>query len=78
MGGRTGSRPTLRTEGRLAVVRPDGGARLDGWLRHTRPITFDERLSVCFAWSEHDRADLPGVIELGLGGFGNGGHPRRG
>jgi ribosomal protein L11 methyltransferase len=65
----------LRNERVLAVVRPDGGARLDGWMRHTRPITFGERLSVCFAWSEHDRADLPGVIELGLGGFGNGEHP---
>ena len=65
----------LRDEGVLAVIRPDGGARLDAWMRHTRPITFGERLSVCFAWSEHDRGDLPGVIELGLGGFGNGEHP---
>lgn len=64
----------LRAEGLLAVTRPDGGPRLDAWIRHTRPITFAERLSVCFAWSEHDRADLPGLIELGLGGFGNGEH----
>lgn len=65
----------LRDAGVPAVARPDGGARLDGWMRHTRPITFGERLSVCFAWSEHDRGDLSGVIELGLGGFGNGEHP---
>jgi ribosomal protein L11 methyltransferase len=65
----------LRTEGRLAVARPDGGARLEAWMRHTAPITFDERLSVCFAWSEHDRRDLPRVVELGLSGFGNGAHP---
>jgi ribosomal protein L11 methyltransferase len=65
----------LRSEGELAVARPDGGVRLDAWRRHTRPATFGERLSVCFAWSEHDRRGLPGLIELGLGGFGNGEHP---
>src|SRR3954463_14026973 len=55
---------TLRAEGTLAVTRPGGGARLDAWMRSTRPITFGARLSVCFAWSEHDRAGVPGVIEL--------------
>ena len=65
----------LRAEGEPAVTRPDGGARLEAWMRHTRPITFGERLSVCFAWSEHDRGDLPGLIELGAGGFGSGEHP---
>ena len=65
----------LRAEGESAVTRPDGGARLEAWMRHTRPITFGERLSVCFAWSEHDRGDLPGLIELGAGGFGSGQHP---
>jgi ribosomal protein L11 methyltransferase len=65
----------LRAEGQLAITRPDGGARLQGWMRHTRPITFGRRLSVCFAWSEHGRGDLPRVIELGPGGFGNGEHP---
>jgi len=65
----------LRAEGALAVTRPGGGARLEAWTRSTRPITFGARLSVCFAWSEHDRAGLPGVLELGLGGFGNGAHP---
>jgi ribosomal protein L11 methyltransferase len=44
-------------------------------MRHTEPITFGERLSVCFAWSEHDRGNLPGLIELGAGGFGSGQHP---
>jgi ribosomal protein L11 methyltransferase len=66
---------TLRAEGKLAVTRPDGGARLEAWMRHTRPITFGERLSVCFVWSEHDRGDLSRLIELGPGGFGNGEHP---
>jgi len=66
---------TLRAEGEVAVSRPAGGARLEAWMRHTRPITFGERLSVCFAWSEHDRAGLPNVIELGTGGFGSGEHP---
>jgi ribosomal protein L11 methylase PrmA len=66
---------TLRAEGELAVTRPDGGARLEGWMRHTRPITFGERLSVCFVWSEHDRGGLSSLIELGVGGFGSGQHP---
>ena len=65
----------LRAEGVTAVARPDRGAALQAWLRDTRPITFDERLSVCQAWSEHNRRDLPGLIELGPGGFGNGRHP---
>jgi ribosomal protein L11 methylase PrmA len=65
----------FRAEGKPAVTRPDGGARLGAWLRDTRPITFRDRLSVCFAWSEHDRADLRNVIELGTGGFGSGRHP---
>ena len=65
----------LRAEGRMAVTRPDDGARLDAWMRHTAPISFGDRLSVCFAWSEHDRGDTWGLVELGLGGFGNGAHP---
>jgi ribosomal protein L11 methyltransferase len=65
----------LRGEGRVAVARPVDGPRLEAWMRHTRPIAFSERLSVCFAWSEHDRGDLPGLIELGPGGFGSGEHP---
>ena len=65
----------LRAEGESAVTRPDSGARLEAWMHHTRPVTFGERLSVCFAWSEHDRGDLPGLIELGAGGFGSGQHP---
>jgi len=65
----------LRAEGHLAVTRPDSGPRVDAWMRHTEPIMFGDRLSVCFAWSEHDRRSLPGLIELGPGGFGNGEHP---
>jgi ribosomal protein L11 methylase PrmA len=65
----------LRAEGESAVTRPDGGARLEAWMRDTRPITFGERLSVCLVWSEHDRGDPSMLIELGAGGFGNGQHP---
>ena len=65
----------LRAEGVMAVTRPDRGAALEVWSQDTRPITFGERLSVCPAWSEHDRSDVPGLIELGPGGFGNGRHP---
>jgi ribosomal protein L11 methylase PrmA len=66
----------LRDEGRPAVLRPDGGAHLGTWVRHTRPITVGDRLTVCFAWSEHDRGDHPTVLELDPGrGFGTGGHP---
>ena len=57
---------SLRAEGAMAVTRPDGGAALRAWFRDTRPVTFGGRLSVCQAWSEHDRSDLPGLIELGL------------
>lgn len=66
---------SLRAEGEMAVTRPDGGAPLRAWVRDTRPITISDRLSVCRAWSEHDRGGLPGVIELGVGGFGGGRHP---
>jgi ribosomal protein L11 methyltransferase len=65
----------LRTEGEAAVARPDGGGRLDAWMRDTRPVTFGARLTVCLAWSEHDRGTASTVIELGPGGFGDGGHP---
>lgn len=65
----------LREAGLLSVVRPDGGARLEGWRSRTKPITFADRLSVCLAWSEHERANLPALIELGHGGFGAGDHP---
>jgi len=66
----------LRAEGQLAVMRPAAGARLEAWRRHTRPVTIAGRLSVCFAWSEHDRRDLAGVVELDPGGgFGTGEHP---
>jgi ribosomal protein L11 methyltransferase len=65
----------LRAEGRSAVTRPDGGPRVEAWMRHTRPISFGARLGVCFAWSEHDRGDHSTLIELGAGGFGSGRHP---
>ncbi|HEY4332134.1 MAG TPA: hypothetical protein VGM78_06180, partial [Ilumatobacteraceae bacterium] len=35
---------TLRDEGAFAVSRPDAGPRLEGWMRHTRPLTFGDRL----------------------------------
>jgi ribosomal protein L11 methyltransferase len=64
----------LRGQGLIALVRPDDGPRLDAWVEHTRPVTFGGRLEVRFAWSEHPRGDEPLVVELGLGGFGNGNH----
>ena len=71
----TGLVASLRADGLMAVTRPDRGAALQKWLQDTRPITFDGRLSVCRAWSEHDRQGLAGLIELGPGGFGDGRHP---
>jgi len=66
---------SLRAEGAMAVARPEPGPRLDSWFRDTRPIVFEDRLSVCPVWSEHERGGLPGLIELGPGGFGSGRHP---
>ena len=54
---------------------PTVASQLAAWRRDTEPITFGDRLAVCLAWSEHDRGALPPVVELGLGGFGNGQHP---
>ncbi|HUJ64715.1 MAG TPA: 50S ribosomal protein L11 methyltransferase [Acidimicrobiales bacterium] len=66
----------LRTEGWLAVLRPDGGVQLEAWRRHTAPIAIGGRLTVCYAWSEQDRHRLPNVLEFDPGGgFGTGGHP---
>jgi ribosomal protein L11 methyltransferase len=66
----------LRAEGRVAVLRPAGGPQLEAWTRHTRPIRIGPRLTVCLVWSEHDRRDLPDVVELHPGGgFGTGDHP---
>lgn len=65
----------IRSTGLVAVARPDGGVRLEAWMAHTQPRRFGDRLSICFAWTEHDRAGLPGLVELGFGGFGNGEHP---
>ena len=66
---------SLQAEGVMAVMRPDGGAAEQAWFRDTRPVVFGERLSVCAAWSEHDRSGLVGLVELGPGGFGSGHHP---
>ena len=66
---------SLRADGAMAVTRPDGGPSLRKWLHDTGPVTFDGRLTVCPVWSEHDRRRLPGLVELGPGGFGNGRHP---
>ena len=74
-GSEAGLVAALRAEGLTAVTRPDGGAALQKWLRDTAPVTVGDRISVCPAWSEHDRGGLPGLVELGLGGFGNGRHP---
>jgi ribosomal protein L11 methyltransferase len=66
----------LRAEGGLAVARPSGGARLEAWTRHTSPIVIGGRLTLCFAWSEHDRRGVPNVVEFDPGGgFGTGDHP---
>src|SRR5262245_36319178 len=65
----------LRAEGWAAVTRPHGGPRLEAWRRDTAPTTFDSRLTVCFAWSEHPRPEPPALVELGHGGWGSGQHP---
>ncbi len=64
----------LRAGGFMAVTRPDGGAGLKAWHRNTEPARFGDRLSICLAWSEHDRAGMSNLIELGPGGFGSGHH----
>lgn len=64
----------LRADGWMAVTRPAGGAALAAWTRDTRPVTVGGRVSLCLAWAEHDRAGLPGLVELGPGGFGSGHH----
>jgi ribosomal protein L11 methyltransferase len=66
----------LRAQGEVVVMRPDGGPRLEAWWRHTCPVTIDDRLSVSFVWSEHDRRGLSNVVEVDPdGGFGSGQHP---
>jgi ribosomal protein L11 methyltransferase len=66
----------LRAEGRIGVLRPAEGVQLEAWTRHTRPVAVGERITLCFAWSEHDRRGLPNVLEIDPdGGFGTGMHP---
>jgi ribosomal protein L11 methylase PrmA len=60
---------TLRADGIFAVTRPENGARLDAWMRHTVPLTFGTRLGVGFAFSEHDRPAVTRMIEIGPGGW---------
>jgi ribosomal protein L11 methyltransferase len=65
----------LRADGLLGVLRPAGGAQLEAWIRHTRPMAVGEKITLCFSWSEHDRRGLPNVLELDPGGgFGTGTH----
>ena len=64
----------LRDRGLMAVTRPASGAALVAWHRNTAPVQFGDRLSICLAWSEHDRINLTNLIELGPGGFGSGHH----
>ncbi|MEQ8839568.1 MAG: 50S ribosomal protein L11 methyltransferase [Acidimicrobiales bacterium] len=65
----------LRAEGWMAVTRPAEGPALAAWHSATRPVVIADRFGICLAWSEHDRAGLPAMIELGPGGFGSGHHP---
>lgn len=66
----------LRDTGWPAVTRPEGGGHLAAWQRHNRPVIIDDRLWVCFPWSEFDRDAAPEVVEIEPGlAFGSGGHP---
>ena len=65
----------LRDAGWAAVSRPESGPALERWRRDTDPITVGDAVTVMHACSEHPRDGLPGVVELGFGGFGNGRHP---
>jgi ribosomal protein L11 methyltransferase len=66
----------LRESGQLAVMRPTAEVQLEAWRRHTLPLTFGDRLTVCLAWSEHNRWNHSDPVELDPGGgFGSGGHP---
>jgi ribosomal protein L11 methylase PrmA len=66
----------FRDDAQPAVMRPSSGVQLEAWSRHTAPVVVGGRVTVCFVWSEHDRRDLPGVVELDPGrGFGTGQHP---
>ena len=58
------------------MLRPSSGPQLEAWVRHTQPVTFGDRLTVAYVWSEHDRTQLPNVLEIDpAGGFGSAQHP---
>jgi ribosomal protein L11 methyltransferase len=66
----------LRSRGLPATVRPSGGGHLAAWHANTRPVVVDDRLSVCFPWTELDRDDAGLRVEIDPGAaFGAGGHP---
>jgi ribosomal protein L11 methyltransferase len=67
---------SLRSLGWSAVVRPASGGHLTAWQHHTRPVVVEDRVWVCFPWSEFDRAAAPLVVEIDPGSaFGTGAHP---
>jgi hypothetical protein len=66
----------MRTRGWPSDVRPSGGGHLAAWLAHTRPVVVDDRLWVCFPWSERPRDGAEIVAEIDPGqAFGTGAHP---
>jgi ribosomal protein L11 methyltransferase len=66
----------LRASGWRAAARPDDGGHLSAWQRHTAPVVVAGRLSVCFPWSEFDRAASLPTVEIDPGAsFGTGAHP---
>jgi len=66
----------LRSRGWPAVVRPVGGGHLAAWHANTRPVVVDDRLWVCFPWTEVGRERAGLVVEIDPGrAFGAGGHP---
>jgi SAM-dependent methyltransferase len=66
----------LRSAGWPATVRPSAGGHLAAWRTCTRPVKVEDRLWVCFPWSEFDRDAAPAVVEIDPGrAFGTGDHP---
>ena len=45
----------VRAAGWPSDVRPTGGGHLAAWQAHTAPTVVNDRLWVCFPWSEFDR-----------------------
>ncbi len=66
----------LRASGWPAVLRPLGGGHLAAWHANTRPVVVEDRLWVCFPWTEVDRSTTALLVEIDPGAaFGAGGHP---